>query len=46
MNTRSTEDGFAVIRLEIRVKDGEQLRAVMNRLHQISGALQVSRPAG
>ena len=46
VNTRSTEDGFAVIRLEIRVKDGEQLRAVMNRLHQISGALQVSRPAG
>lgn len=25
VNTRSTEDGFAVIRLEIRVKDGEQL---------------------
>ena len=46
VNTRSTEDGFAVIRLEIRVKDIHQLRDVMNKLNQISGALQVTRPAG
>jgi guanosine-3',5'-bis(diphosphate) 3'-pyrophosphohydrolase len=46
VNTRSTEDGFAVIRLEIRVRDSAQLQSVMNKLHQISGALQVSRPAG
>jgi len=46
VNTRSMEDGFAVIRLEIRVRDGQQLHAVMNKLNQISGALKVSRPAG
>ena len=46
VNTRSTEDGFAVFRLEIRVKDIHQLRDVMNKLNQISGALQVTRPAG
>ena len=46
VNTRSTEDGFAIFRLEIRVKDIHQLRDVMNKLHQISGALQVTRPAG
>jgi len=45
-NTRNTEDGYAVCRLEIRVKDEQQLRALMNKLHQISGVLSVSRPAG
>ncbi len=46
LNSRSTEDGFAVIRLEIRVRDGAQMKAIMNKLHQISGVLQVTRPAG
>ena len=46
MNSRSTEDGFAVIRLEIRVRNGEQMKAIMNKLNQISGVLQVTRPAG
>ncbi len=46
LNSRSTEDGFAVIRLEIRVRDGAQMKAIMNKLNQISGVLQVTRPAG
>ena len=46
LNSRSTEDGFAVIRLEIRVRDGAQMKAIMNKLVQISGVLKVVRPAG
>ena len=46
LNSRSTEDGFAVIRLEIRVRDGAQMKAIMNKLNQISGVLRVTRPAG
>nr|WP_325240455.1 bifunctional (p)ppGpp synthetase/guanosine-3',5'-bis(diphosphate) 3'-pyrophosphohydrolase [uncultured Oscillibacter sp.] len=46
LNSRSTEDGYAVIRLEIRVRDGVQMKAIMNKLNQISGVLQVTRPAG
>jgi GTP pyrophosphokinase len=46
LNTRSTEDGFAIIRLEIRIRDSQQLSAVMNKLNQISGVLRVTRPAG
>jgi GTP pyrophosphokinase len=46
LNTHSTEDGFALIHLEIRIRDGQQLNAVMNKLNQISGVLQVKRPAG
>ena len=46
LQSRSTEDGFALIRLEIRVRDGAQMKAIMNKLHQISGVLSVSRPAG
>ena len=46
INTRSTEDGFAICRLEVRIRDGVQLQAVMNKLNQISGVLKVTRPAG
>ena len=46
INSRSTEDQFAIFRLEIRVKDDVQLRSVMNKLNQISGVLKVTRPAG
>lgn len=30
LNTRSTEDGFAIIRIEIQIKDGAQLSTLMN----------------
>ena len=46
INTRTTEDGYAVCRLEIRIRDGQQLQALMNKLNQISGVLSVTRPAG
>ena len=46
LNTRSTEDSFAIIRIEIQIKDGAQLSTLMNKLHQISGVLQVNRPVG
>lgn len=46
LNSRSTEDDFAIIRLEIRVRDEQQLQALMNKLHQISGVLKVTRPSG
>ena len=46
LNTRSTEDGFAFIRIEIQIKDGAQLSTLMNKLHQISGVLQVNRSVG
>ena len=46
LNTRSTEDGFAIIRIEIQIKDGAQFSTLMNKLHQISGVLQVNRPVG
>ncbi|MBR1690819.1 MAG: bifunctional (p)ppGpp synthetase/guanosine-3',5'-bis(diphosphate) 3'-pyrophosphohydrolase [Oscillibacter sp.] len=46
LNTRSTEDGFALIHLEIRIRDSQQLAAIMRKLNQISGVLKVTRPAG
>ena len=46
LNTRSTEDGFAIIRIEVRIQDSTQLANLMNKLHQISGVLQVNRPVG
>ena len=46
LNTRSTEDGFAIIRVEVRIRDSAQLAALMNKLHQISGVLKVNRPVG
>ncbi|MCI8398887.1 MAG: bifunctional (p)ppGpp synthetase/guanosine-3',5'-bis(diphosphate) 3'-pyrophosphohydrolase [Oscillibacter sp.] len=46
VHSKSTEDNFAIFRLDIKVRDGEQMKAIMNRLNQISGVLQVTRPAG
>ena len=46
LNSRSTEDEFAIIRLEIRVKDENHLKTLMNKLNQISGVLKITRPAG
>ena len=46
INSRSTEDEFAIFRIEVRMKDNRQLTMLMNKLHQISGVLKVTRPAG
>ena len=39
-------DGFAICRVEIRIRDDVQLKTLMNKLNQISGVLRVTRPAG
>ena len=46
INVRGSEDGFAVARLEVNIRDNQQLTAIMNKLNQISGVFQVTRPAG
>ena len=46
IQSRTGADQFVNIHLEISIRDQQQLRDVMNRLHQISGVLEVSRPAG
>ena len=46
INSRSTEDQFAMFRIEVRIRDSAQLRSLMNKLNQISGVLKVTRPAG
>ena len=46
INSRSTEDEFAIFRIEVRMKDSRQLNMLINKLHQISGVLRVTRPAG
>ena len=46
VHCRSTDDGFAIARMEIRVRDGEQMHTIINKLNQISGVLQVTRPSG
>lgn len=46
MNLRTSADNFAIISLSIHIRDGEQLQNLMKRLHQVSGVLEVTRPAG
>ena len=46
VHCRSTDDGFAIARMEIRVRDGDQMHTIINKLNQISGVLQVTRPSG
>ncbi len=46
LNIHATEDDFALCRLDLRVRDLEELNKVMRRIHQISGVLNVTRPAG
>ncbi|MBR3641691.1 MAG: bifunctional (p)ppGpp synthetase/guanosine-3',5'-bis(diphosphate) 3'-pyrophosphohydrolase, partial [Oscillibacter sp.] len=46
LNSHVTADGFFVIHMEVRIKDSAQLQTLMNKLHQISGVLNVTRPVG
>ena len=46
LNAQATNDGFFKITIQIDIKDSQQLEAVIRRLNQISGVLDVSRPAG
>ena len=46
MSARTTNDGFALITIEVGVSDSTQLATVRRRLEQVSGVLRVTRPAG
>ena len=46
LNARSTPDGFGLIEIGLEVTDHKQLQTVIHRLQQISGVMQVTRPAG
>ena len=46
IQSRTGADQFVNIHLEISIRDQQQLRDVMSRLHQTSGVLEVTRPAG
>ena len=46
MSARTTNDGFALITIEVGVSDSTQLSPVRRRLEQVSGVLRVTRPAG
>jgi len=46
IQSRSTEDEFAIFHIDISVHDGNHLREIMNKLNQVSGVLKVTRPAG
>ena len=46
LNSHITADGFAIFHVVISVSDTTQLEQVMRKIHQISGVMKVSRPAG
>ena len=46
LTVKTTADGFALFLTTAMVTDKAHLDTVMNRLHQISGVMKVSRPAG
>ena len=46
IQSRSTEDQFAMFHIDMNVRDGQHLKEIMNKLNQISGVLKVMRPAG
>ena len=46
MNATATADGFALFTITLSVKDSKELEHVMRKIHQISGVMKVTRPAG
>ena len=46
VHCHSTEDDFAIMHIDLQVRDGQHLQTIMNKLHQVSGVLKVTRPAG
>jgi len=46
VHCHSTADDFAVMHIDLNVRDGKHLQTIMNKLNQISGVLKVTRPAG
>jgi guanosine-3',5'-bis(diphosphate) 3'-pyrophosphohydrolase len=46
LSARSQPDGYAIISVELQVKDKSQLNSVINRLNQIQGIFLVKRATG
>ena len=46
MSANATADGFAIFHIILSVKDSQQLEQVTRKIHQISGVMKVTRPAG
>ena len=46
IHIESPDDNFTTCHLEVRIHDLKELQALMRKIHQISGVLSVSRPAG
>jgi len=46
LNSHITADGFAIFHITISVTNAAHLDQVMRKIHQISGVMKVSRPAG
>ena len=45
-SARSLPDGYALVSIVLEVRDKNELTGLINKLGQISGVLQVNRPAG
>ena len=45
INAYATNDGMALCRLDLRVRDKQEADHLMRKIHQISGVLSVNRPA-
>ena len=46
LSARSMADGYAVVHIELEVKDKEELASITNKLNNIQGVYQVVRATG
>jgi GTP pyrophosphokinase len=46
ISARSQPDGYAIVNLELAVRDQKELTGVINKLSQISGVFLVRRAGG
>ena len=46
VSVRATDDEYAICHLDLRIRDADELNKIMKKLYQISGVLNVTRPAG
>ena len=46
LSARSQPDGHAIVRIEVEVKDKDELAGVINKLNNIQGVYHVARVSG
>ena len=46
VSIRATDDDFALCHLDLRIRDSKELQAIIKKLYQVSGVLNITRPAG